>query len=127
MKKLITLALVGASALAVTATSASAQSYYRGPDRGYHSDHGWQNINARQAQLDRRIDQGLRNRTLTRAEASRLRAEFRQIARLEARYRTNGLSSWERADLDRRFDRLSTMIRMERRDRDYGYGYGPRH
>jgi hypothetical protein len=40
-------------------------------------------------------------------------------------YRANGLTNWERADLDRRFDRLSQRIRMEARDDDrYGYGYG---
>lgn len=88
---------------------------------------GWVNINQRQAQLDRRIDQGLRSGQLTRNEAYRLRSEFQTIARLETRYRINGLSQWERADLDRRFDVLSDRIRDERSDRDrYSYGYGPR-
>lgn len=77
----------------------------------------WQNINQRQANLDRRIDVGVRNGSLTRAEAGRLRAEFRQIARLETRYRANGLSLRERRDLDRRFDLLSARIRYERHDR----------
>ena len=64
---------------------------------------------------------------LNRQEASRLRNEFYDIARLERRYRANGLSGWERADLDRRFDVLSSKIRWERRDNDrYGYGYGYR-
>ena len=53
---------------------------------------GWQTVNARQANLDRRIDMGIRNRSLTRAEGARLRAEFRQISRLEQRYRAGGLS-----------------------------------
>lgn len=88
---------------------------------------GWVNINQRQAQLDRRIDQGLRSGQLTRSEAYRLRGEFQTIARLETRYRVNGLSQWERADLDRRFDVLSDRVRLERSDRDrYSYGYGPR-
>lgn len=78
----------------------------------------WQPINARQANLDRRIDQGIRNRSLTRAEATRLRGEFRQLNRLEQRYRQGGLSNWERRDLDRRFDALSARIRYERNDRD---------
>ena len=44
-------------------------------------------------------------------------------------YRRGGLNNWERADLDRRFDRLSWQVRSERRDGDrryssgYGYGY----
>lgn len=83
----------------------------------------WQSVNQRQANLDRRIDVGVRNGSLTRAEAFRLRAEFRQIARLEYRYRRSapGLTLWERRDLDRRFDRLSRQIRYERNDRQDRY------
>ena len=103
MKKFLAMA-VAASALAVAAP-ASAQ--------------GWQSINQRQANLDARIDAGVRSGQLTRSEATRLRAEFHALARLEARYRASyGLSRAERADLDRRFDALSARIRYERRDDD---------
>ncbi|HEY8003602.1 MAG TPA: hypothetical protein VIE16_05205 [Phenylobacterium sp.] len=106
MKKLTILTLVGAaSALTLSATAASAQP----PGR-------WMSINERQARLDHRIDNGVRDGSLTRFEARRLRTEFRQIARREARYRVDGLSRWERADLDRRFDRLSAQIHGERHD-----------
>lgn len=102
MKKFLAMA-VAASALAVAAP-ASAQS--------------WQNINQRQAQLDQRIDVGVRDGSLTRNEAVRLRSEFNDLARLETRYRaSNGLSNAERADLDRRFDALSARVRFERNDR----------
>ena len=121
IKKMLIPALVLAATSA--ALPAAAQSYGhqdRGHDRGYqNAGYGnWQSINQRQVQLDRRIDQGVRNGALSRREASRLRAEFNGIARLEQSYRRGGLSGWERADLDRRFDRLSAQIRMERRDRD---------
>lgn len=76
-------------------------------------------INQRQRSLDARIDAGVRNGQLTRAEAYRLRTEYGRIAALEVQYRRNGLSNAERADLDRRFDRLSYMIQAERHDR-YG-------
>jgi hypothetical protein len=79
------------------------------------------NINQRQADLDRRIDRGVRSGDLTRAEAQRLRNEFRQIARLENRYRANGLNMRERADLDRRFDQLAARVRWERNDNQVGY------
>lgn len=79
----------------------------------------WMNINQRQDRLDRRIDRGVRNGHLTRREANSLRDEYRAIARLENRYRNNGLSSWERADLDRRFDALAARIRWERNDYAY--------
>ena len=87
-------------------------------DRNDGQDRGWQNINQRQAELDRRIDAGVSNGSLTRAEAVRLRAEFREIAQLEAAYRRsgNGLTQAERADLDRRFDALERKIRRDRND-----------
>lgn len=101
MKKFLAMA-VAATALSV-AVPASAQT--------------WQSINARQANLDQRIDVGVRNGSLTRNEAVQLRAEFRQIAMLENAYRRNGLTTAERRDLDRRFDALSARIRFERHDR----------
>jgi len=109
MKKIL-LSITAVSALAaatVVPAVASAQSF----------DH-------RQDRLERRIDQGLRNGSLSRGEAYRLNVQLRETARLEYRYRRDGLSGWERADLDRRFDRISAAIRYERHDRDYGSGYG---
>lgn len=101
-----------------------------GQDRSYDERdddrrqfHGGQNINQRQERLNWRIERGVRNGALTSREAYRLREQSRQIAYLESRYRQNGLSNWERADLDRRFDRLEYLVRSERRDRDYGSGY----
>ena len=84
-----------------------------------------QNINARQDNIEHRIDMGVRNGGITRGEAIRLRADYRQITRLEQSYRRNGLSTWERRDLNRRLDALSARIRVERRDRDQRYD-GPR-
>ena len=74
MKKFLAMA-VAASALAVAAP-ASAQA--------------WQSINQRQANLDaaHRRRRSLR-RSVTRNEAARLRGEFNDLARLEARYRSS--------------------------------------
>ena len=56
-----------------------------------------------------------------------LRGDFRAVSNLEATYRRNGLSNWERTDLDRRFDTLSARIRIEANDSNrYGAGYGQR-
>ena len=109
MKKMM-ISIMAVSALAATTAPAMAQ--------------GWMSINQRQANLDRRIDQGVRSGQLDRREANRLRAEFNSLVRREHAYRRGGLSNWERADLDRRFDRLSAQIRYERRDNQYGAGYG---
>lgn len=76
----------------------------------------WQSINQRQDNLYNRIEQGVRNGALTRNEANNLRARFTNINRLEARYRSNGLSYGERLDLDRRFNALSRSIRVQKHD-----------
>ena len=121
MKKFATLAVLAAtSALALGAGAANAQPY------GRYDDARWAPVGQRLAQLDRRIDRGVRSGDLTRQEAWRLRGEFNHLARLEARYRVGGLSNWERADLNRRIDRLADQIRYERRDGSH-HGYGPRY
>lgn len=112
MKKII-LSITAVTALAAAALPAVASA---------------QSINQRQDRLEMRIEQGQRNGSLNRQEARRLKIELRETQRLEHRYRRDGLSRWERADLDRRFDQISAQIRYERhdrdRDRDYGQGYG---
>ncbi|WP_068877749.1 MULTISPECIES: hypothetical protein [unclassified Phenylobacterium] len=104
-----------AAATALTAGAASAQPY------GYGRD--WMPIERRMERIDFRIDQGVRSGQLTSREAYRLRDQFNRLVRLEARYSRNGLSNWERADLNRRFDALSMNVREARRDRDRRYGY----
>lgn len=81
-------------------------------------NYAWGNVNQMQVRLDQRIDVGLRNGSLTRSEADRMRAEFRQIVLLEAQYSRNGLSSSERADLSRRLDVLDQRVRMATDDND---------
>ena len=114
-----------AQSFSVSIGTTRAPAYAPGYAPGYGYDRyerDWVSINQRQRQLDRRIDQGVRNGQLTRREAQSLRREFNQLARLEANYRRNGLTRWERQDLDRRFDALEARIRYERRDRDRNRG-----
>lgn len=121
MKNFVIPALVLAAAS--VAVPAAAQSYH-GPNHGssrapaVQSYQNWQSINDRKYNLDRRIDQGLRNRSLSRREADRLKAELNSLVRLERSYMRGGLSRTERIDLDRRYDRLSAQVRSERRDHD---------
>ena len=117
MKKLsLMLAGLGIAAAAVPATAIAAPAPHYGAFQG-----GGQNINARQARLDARIDQSVRSGALNRAEAARLRSQFRELARLEARYRATrpGLTPSERRDLDRRFDALSARIQVQKHDRNH--------
>lgn len=132
MKKTLFAALAAATAVTAVAGAASAQPY-GGPDRrDGRYEQRWErgNVNQRQAELQQRIEIGQRRGTLTRNEAVGLTNESRDIARLEARYRHNGLSGRERADLDRRLDRLESRLWQQARDDDrvyrYGQGYGYR-
>lgn len=77
----------------------------------------WTSINARQANQFARIQQGVRSGALTRAEAARLKSQFYALNRLEQRYRIGGLSTWERRDLDKRFDGLARRIYVQKNDR----------
>ncbi|MFE9084178.1 hypothetical protein ACQKKG_07435 [Brevundimonas sp. NPDC003935] len=118
MKKLLIPAL--AVAVASAALPAAAQSYDRhGPSRGHGYEQnygGWNSISQRKHNLDRRIDQGIRNHQLSRREASRLQDELNSLVRLERSYMRGGLTRWEREDLNRRYDRLSAKVRYERND-----------
>jgi hypothetical protein len=125
--------LAAATAVAAIAVPAAAQSYDRDGryERSYdrdgryeqRHDNGAYNINARQAQLNQRIEAGLRRGTLTANETQHLRIEARAIASVEQRYRRGGLNWNERADLDRRLDRLEMRLVRESRDRDYGWNH----
>src|SRR3954466_11686609 len=78
-------------------------------------------LEGRKDNIAQRLERGELTGALTTPEAMRLRAQFRQVLRLEANYRRGGLSPWEYPALQRRLDRLSAAIRFERRDRDYSY------
>lgn len=114
MKKIIISAL--AVAVASAALPAAAQSYDRHAPRYEQDYRGWQSISNRKVQMDRRIDQGLRQRQLSAREATSLRRDLNALVRLERQYERGGLNRAERADLDRRYDALAAKIRYERRD-----------
>lgn len=143
-KTTIFAALAAVGALTAVAAPAAAQQPYRGDHGRYEQDRYEQNRYeqnraggertwehgdryGRLARIaERRIDRGVDNGSIDRREAWRLMSEVREFARLEARFGANGFDWRERQLLDRRFDRLMAQVRIERSDRDYGYGYGPR-
>jgi Ni/Co efflux regulator RcnB len=105
--KRIVLSLIAAASLASVAAPAFAQ----GPRP---SD--WQPLAQRQDNIERRIDDGMRSGQLTRREARSLHDQFRGLLRLEDRYRRDGMSRRERADLERRYDALSERVRFNKHD-----------
>lgn len=120
-----TLMVTLAAATALSATVAAAQPYgygvpaYGAPAYGARQ---WMPIEQRIERIEFRIGQGVRSGQLTRREAYHLRAQLNGVMRLETRYSRNGLSPWERADLNRRLDALTENLRIARRDDDRRYG-----
>lgn len=107
------LSLLAASAVAI-ATPTLAQDY------GRHHGGGWNGggLNGDQARLAQRIDRAAYNGRISRREAADLRYQLEDYQRVEWRYRRDGLSRWEREDLQRRLDRIERNLREDRRDRD---------
>jgi hypothetical protein len=129
----LALATVGAAAPALAADDRRwndrrwEDRWDRGHERYDRRDHRWDERagyrGSRADRLDWRIDQGVRSGRLTRREAARLYAELNWIAAAERRAARDGLSWYERRELDRRYDRLAWEVRRQKRDDDRRYGY----
>lgn len=75
-------------------------------------------IQNRIAQLDARLQAGLQNGAISRAEAQELRPQLRELRMLERRYSANGLTQTERQDLQARI----RTVRQQLRDADGNWG-----
>lgn len=74
-------------------------------------------VDARQAQQQGRINQGVASGELTRREARQLRHQQQHIAHAEARAKADGVvTPGERAKLDRMQDRASRNIHRQKHD-----------
>ncbi len=111
MNKIVSLAfsLAFIGAVTVATPDAQAQKYWN------------QGVNQRQLKQQQRISAGVRSGALTRQEAARIQAKQVRLAYLEAQMRRsgNGLSSRERAKLQREQNQLSREIRNQSRDNQY--------
>jgi hypothetical protein len=118
MKKLLfSMAAVGA--LAAAAPAAAQSGYY-----GTNANAGF-GISNQIAQLDARLQAGVRDGLIDRTEARELRMDLRELRRLERQYSYNGLTQAERQDLRQRLRSLREDIRLAdngRYDRDNRYG-----
>ena len=96
------------------AAPANAQSYnHRGGER----------IERQLEQIVDRIHRAEDRDIISKREEGRLLRQARQIDRLNDRYRRNGLTHWERQDLQNRVHALRQDLRFERRDDRRSYGY----
>lgn len=116
--KTILFGLAACSALAAAAPAAaqyrSAPDYRTGDayesdyDDDYRSGAGFAD---RIARLRARVDSGYQARRISRDEAAGLRTQLYRLGELERRYARNGLSEWERQDLQQRIRSVRQDLR----------------
>jgi hypothetical protein len=104
MKKFL-IALTAASAIGIAAP-AVAQNYQ--PNLNARGSIGF---DARIDNLQTRLQAGVQNGSITRAEAQQIRPQLRQLRDLERRYSMNGLTRDEQRDLQMRIRTLRQQIR----------------
>lgn len=80
----------------------------------------WLPISSRAPEIERAIEEGRRNGRYDRYQADRFRSELSALLRLEAEYGRDGLSDWEREQLDRRHADLAARVGVST-----GGGYPP--
>lgn len=107
-----------AQSFSISVGTTRAPAYAPAYAPGYDRYDRWTPMHQRVRVLDRHLDQGVRSRRISHRDAQALRRDAQQLVRLEAQYSRNGLTRWERQDLDRRFDALEARIRYELRDRN---------
>ena len=89
---------------------------YEDDDYGY----GWRPLADQRVTFNARVDLALRDRRISRTEATRLRADFDALARVETGYNRDGLSDRERQDLTARLADLDRRIGDVADDGGYG-------
>jgi hypothetical protein len=73
-------------------------------------------IAEREAHIAQRIDEGVHNGTIDRAEAKVLRERLRKVQSLEGYYRgSHGFTAWERRDIERRLNALNARLTNDER------------
>jgi hypothetical protein len=104
-KTILTMAAVSALAIGAPAAAQTAES----------------NVDLRVDRLQTQIQMGVRNGTISRAEAPALREQLRQVRQVERQYSRNGLTRAERQDLRNRVQNLRQQIQFAERQGDNRY------
>lgn len=125
MRKFVISAALAASTL-VAAAPAAAQWYPPQPQGnayGYNNYGQVRRLDARIDAIQRQITRLDRRNILSNREAARLRGESRDVEYRLHRIARNGLTGWERNDIENRIRRLEVRIQREARDGNRYNGY----
>ena len=130
MTKLKTLGLIGASALALSATAVTAQPYYGqhyGYTGGYTHRYNDSRLNTSYVDsLEWKINNAAREGRISWGEARSLLAEFRQVQPLAWRVQTGQANDWEYRRLSNTVNRIEQAVNGSRYGYNNRYDYGYR-
>lgn len=85
--------------------------YQAGGQGGYDDGYDdWRPLAESRSTFNTRLDAGVRNRTLTRSQATRLSTDFNALVQLETSYDRDGIDARERADLEARWADLNRRV-----------------
>jgi opacity protein-like surface antigen len=124
MRKFVIAAALAASTLTAAAPAAAQWYPPQGNAYGYNNYGQVRRLDARIDAIQRQISSLDRRNILSDREADRLRGESRDVERRLHYSARNGLTGWERNDIERRIGRLEYRIQREARDGNR-YGYYP--
>jgi opacity protein-like surface antigen len=82
----------------------------QGQAADYQANGRWQSLSTRNAEFEQRLAAGVRNRSLTQADTTRLRSDWRTLAQVEAGYQRGGLDAREQADLWSRYNAIDARL-----------------
>jgi hypothetical protein len=115
---MIGLALAASTLAAVPATAQSWGDGYRGDRYGDRYDdrggYGYGRDTLRRAQM--MLDRAIQRRDISQREVYYYRNELNRLYQLDARFRRDGYSRWEREQIENRAEQLIRRLRDERRD-----------
>lgn len=81
-----------------------------GNQPGYQNDDRWQPLAQQNGLFEQSLSQAVRNRSISQANATRLRTDWRNLGQLEQRYQYNGIDAREDADLRARYAQIDSRI-----------------
>jgi hypothetical protein len=77
---------------------------------GYQNDDRWQPLAQQNGLFEQRLIEAVRNRSISQANANRLRSDWRSLGQLEQRYQYNGIDAREDADLRARYAQIDSRM-----------------
>jgi hypothetical protein len=134
---LFALTALGALAAAAPALAQGYGTGYQGNNDRYYNNYGNTgrtdyddradanlSLDTRIARLETRLNAGVRAGTIDRGEAMRLRAELRDLRRMNSQYGYGGVNASERSDLMARLRSVRDDIAAAEAGSGYGYNEG---